>query len=498
MVTSTQKNSWDKGNGQQARRKLAHNAHFPPFEKRFRSMLRIALPLILTVVAGLTVMLPATLPTEVRSALFGFAVATILWSTTKLHASYVALGSVIITTLTGGGSQELLFQSLASDVIWLMIGAFILGGAMQATGLAERLASLIVNRARTVRGVLWLLTTVLQFLSFFVPSTSGRAAVVMPIFHSISHTVGEKAIRRTLALLIPTIILVTTISTLIGASSHLIAVDMLRQTFNQNISFAQWVLWGFPFGVTASYVSCWVIMRLFLDKECLHYELQPRERRPGVDTCFSRNQKFTLAVLLLMIGLWLTEALHGIQIATVTVVGALILTLPGFGVIRWKEGINAVSWNLILFVGAALALGRTLIESGAAQWLIDQLFSLCNIDGMRSTFLILLVIGVISLTSHLYITSHTTRAVVMIPPILYFASSLNLNATAVLFICTVGMDYCLTFPVSSKALLMFQETDEETFQPTDLLRLSSILIIVHILLIIVFYYGYWKWTGLAL
>jgi glycerate 2-kinase len=69
---------------------------------------------------------------------------------------------------------------------------------------------------------------------------------------------------------------------------------------------------------------------------------------------------------------------------------------------------------------------------------------------------------------------------------------------AVLFISTVGMDYSLTFPVSSKALLMFQELENETYQPSDLLRLSAVLLIAHLALIVIFYYGYWRWIGLAL
>jgi di/tricarboxylate transporter len=117
---------------------------------------------------------------------------------------------------------------------------------------------------------------------------------------------------------------------------------------------------------------------------------------------------------------------------------------------------------------------------------------------LQSTLLALLLIGFMSLTSHLYMTSHTVRAVALVPPFLYLANSLDLNATAVLFISTVGMDYCLTLPVSSKAILVFQETDVETFRPADLLRLSAVLVLAHMALMVVFYYGYWQWTGLAL
>lgn len=481
------------------RESLRPAAEPPPRKPRFRWVVGAILPLTLLVVAGVAVSLPETLAFEARMALFGFAFATILWSTTKLNSAYVALGAVMLTIVLGGAEQEELFDSLASDVVWLMIGAFVLGGAMRVTGLAGRLTGVVVKRAKTVRGVFWMITTVLIPLSFFIPSTSGRAAVVMPVFNSISEAAGDRKITRALALLMPTVILVATISTLIGAGSHLIAIDLLDEISGESISFAQWAMWGVPFGAAASYISCGIIMKMFLDKDRLARELRPGARREEAEAApFSRDERVALFVLLAMVGLWLSEALHGVEIATVTVAGALLLTFPVVGVMKWKDGLKAVSWNLIIFVGAALALGNALIESGAAQWIIDNLFTLSGVAGIESTFLILLVIGFISLTSHIYMTSHAARAVALVPPFLYLAGSLDLNATAVLFISTLGMDYCQTFPVSSKALLMFQEQETETFQPADLLRLSAVLLIVHILLVVVFYYGYWQWTGLAL
>lgn len=467
----------------------------PVQSRRLRWVVDAMLPLALTVVAGIAVLLPETLPAQARVALFGFALATILWSTTKINAAYVALATVLLVILAGGSPQEQLFDALASDVIWLMIGAFVLGGAMRATGLAERLTSLVVSRAKSIGGMLWMMTTVLIPLSFFIPSTSGRAAVMMPVFRSIDDAVEDKKITRALALLVPTIILVSTITTLIGAGSHLIANDLLAQIADERISFAKWALWGAPFGIAASYISCFVIMRLFLDRDRLGQRLDVARRENGSLSAKERN---TLVVLLLMVALWLTEGVHGLEIATVTMVGALVLTLPGLGVMKWKDGLKAVSWNLIIFVGAALALGRALIDSGAAEWIIDRLFVVSGVRGTESVLLSLLIIAFISLTSHIYMTSHAARAVALVPPMLYLASTLDLNPVAVLFISTLGMDYCLTFPVSSKALLMFQEAEGETYQPADLLRLSSVLLLIHLVLIVLFYYGYWQWTGLAL
>ncbi|WP_242065733.1 hypothetical protein [Nostoc paludosum] len=51
--------------------------------------------------------------------------------------------------LCGGISQEEFFESLGSDVVWLMIGAFILGSAVKHAGLAFNLEAPIAFSRKT-------------------------------------------------------------------------------------------------------------------------------------------------------------------------------------------------------------------------------------------------------------------------------------------------------------------------------------------------------------
>lgn len=465
------------------------------YYRPFRWVVNAVLPLTFTVVAAVAVLLPTSIDTPARIVLFIFATTVILWATTPFNGAYVALVAVVSLVLSGVTPQEAFFAALASDVVWLMIGAFIVGSAVQRTGLAARLTAFVVARAGTVRGVFWLLTTVLIPLALVLPSTSGRAAVAIPVFRSVAAAAKNRTITRALAILVPTIILVSTIATLIAAGLHLVAVDLLDRISGVRISYTKWILYGLPFAVVASYLATWVIQHLFISKECLALTLCVPQQ---AQLALSPAEKTTLGIVLLMVVLWLTEHWHGLEIATVTVVGALLLTLPSVGVLSWKAALKAVSWNLIIFVGAAIVLGETLIDTGAAQWIIDQLFAASGILTTDDPLLLLLILSLITLTSHIYITSHTARAVALVPALLFIASSLELNPVAVLFLGTVGMDYCLTFPVSSKALLMFYELETETYQPSDLLKLSAVLLIIHLLLIIAFYYGYWRWIGLAL
>ena len=261
------------------------------------------------------------------------------------------------------------------------------------------------------------------------------------------------------------------------------------------ISYLKWLLYGFPLGAAASYIVCFVVSRVFLDRELRSrvLDIPPRASSP-----FNRQEKTTLFIAGLLMLLWLTSDWHGLEIATVTALGSLLLTLPRVGVLKWKKAVENVPWNLIIFVGAALILGRALTDSGASTWLIERLLTFADMRSGQPTFLILIVLTILALTSHIYMTSHVARAAAFLPPVLALSRSLGLNQTAAIFIVTVALDYSMTLPVSSKALLMFQELTVETYSPEDLLKLSALLLPLHLILFVLFYYGYWKWIGLAL
>jgi anion transporter len=432
-----------------------------------------------------------------RWSLLIFCSTVLLWILTKPNVSYVAMVATLALVLTRTIPQGRVFEALGNEIIWLMIGAFILGSAIQKTGLSARLNQLIVDRAKTVSGLFWLMTALIIPLSFLIPSTSGRAAVTLPIFRSVATELRDPKISRGLAILMPTIILVSTIVSLVGAGSHLIANELLMQMAGQHISFGQWALYGLPFGIIASFVSCGAILYIFLDRRQRKQPLQI-SIESAVKSKFSRMECMTLLIALSMLALWLTEGLHGLKIATVSILGAVLITLPNVGVMSWKEALKSVSWNLIIFVSSALVLGQSLVQTGASKWVIDHTFNMSGIANQESQVMVLLILTAIALTSHLYMTSHAARAVALVPAFLSLAATLNLNPVAVMFIGTLGMDYCLTMPVSSKALLVYQDCEDKTFNSRDLFRLSLIMIPLHLGLVVVFYFTYWHWVGLKL
>jgi anion transporter len=428
---------------------------------------------------------------EARIALFAFGLALLLWTGTRLPAAAVALGGALLAVLGGAVPQRALLEGFGNGVVWLMIGAFMLGGAVRATGLAEHLTSLVAGRARSVGGLLWLVTLALGPLALVIPSTSARAAIALPVLRPLAEAAGDPRVTRALMLLAPVTILVSTAGSLVGAGSHLIANEILAEAGGERIGFAAWLLYGLPFAVIACAMSCVAIGWLFLDRRTRQ---RPLRVAVGTPAPLGGPAWATLGIGAGMVLLWLGSAWHGLDPATVAVLGALALTAPRIGPLGWKEALGSVSWDLVIFVAAALVLSEALIATGAAAWLLGALSSAFGLGAGRGGLALLAGIAALSLTAHLYMTSHAARTAALLPPLLLLAEGAGLPLAAVAFVATVGIDYCLTTPVSSKALLMFQEAGG--WRPADLLRLSTLLLPAHLLLMTLFALSWWRWVGL--
>jgi anion transporter len=463
-------------------------------ELSIRSLVIISIHILFMV----AVLLIDALDYRAKISLFAFLSAMTLWIATKIPAGFVAIALIAFIILMNAAEPDLLYHSLSEKVVWLMIGAFIIGEAVKVSGLAERLTHSILSKSNKKNNLLFGLSSVLFTSAFFIPSTSGRAALSMPIIEQMSQRFSTKE-RSVLAILAPVIILMSTSATLIGAGSHLIGIGLLESTVDQTISYIQWFIWGVPFAIVITLLSVLVIKWTLWPKDGLKEieNVQPEEKI-RYKKQFNGKEKKTIILISFLIAGWMTESLHGYDIAFITMIGAILIMMPNYGIISWKQGISSVSWNLIIFVAAATALGKVLVDTGIVKWIEEEMLNVLHLFIGAPEWLIVLIILLVTVTSHLYITSHTTRAIVFIPGLLLFSETIGINPSTVVFLSLIGMNYCVTVPVSSKALLLFYEEGEISFNASHLLKISAILMPLYILAIMLFYFTYWQWTGMHL
>lgn len=418
-----------------------------------------------------------------------FVVSLVLFVMTSLPPTLVAL-LLLTTGIVLGLPKTLLFNSFDQDIIWLMIGAFMVSGVLEQSGLIQRMTTWVLSQGQT-RKMNRLIFSLVQVVSIVIPSTSSRAVILLPLYQQIIAKLPQH--KTFYSLLFPVLILMGSNLTLLGAGSHLIGMGLLQAQNKDALSYFEFLYLAAPFGVMIAIISVWVIYRYtHMSNVSTGVDEQSKISQP-----YTNHEKKTLILLIITVIFWLTEWLHHIDIAVITFFIALMMTLPVFNMMTFKDSLKFINWNLILFVAAASALGTLLVEYKVIDQLQKSLFSKLTTMTHIHDGIILILICVVTVLSHLMITSHTTRAVVLIPSFLVLSELYQLNATSVVFIALIGMNYCLTFPVSSKALLVFFEGNAG-FSSKQLMKLSLILTPIYIMLMVLFYYCYWQPIGLTL
>jgi sodium-dependent dicarboxylate transporter 2/3/5 len=436
---------------------------------------------------------PSELSTDGRLSLTAFLAAVYLWVFTGADDTLVAVAAALVLAVTGVLSPGGLVGSAADPTIWLLLGAFVIAGAAAGSGLAGRITAAVASRAGSVSGLFYLLTGALMATAFVIPSTSGRAALAVPVFTGLAATIDDRRVVRALALLFPAIVLLSAIASLIGAGAHLVTAEILSRTGAAELDFARWMLLGLPFALASCFATTWVIMRLFLRGE-------ERRRPVRLDLDgggpLSRDELVVLAVVGGLIALWCTEPLHGLDNTLVAVLGALVVMLPRLGVAGFRDSLGAIDWSLLVFLAATLALGESLIDSGAARWLAGGVLGVLSGPLGDAPFAVVAIVAAVSLLSHLVINSRTARASVLIPLVVLVATTLGHDPAALAFVSTAAAGFCLTLTVSAKPVLMFSRLDRPTYEPRDLLRLSRTLLPLHLALLLAFAFLVWPLLGL--
>ncbi|MCU0270135.1 MAG: SLC13 family permease [Acidimicrobiales bacterium] len=467
-----------------------------PTTRRPAEVQRAALVLLAgTAVAWL---LPGLDGTDARLTLAVFLATAGLWATTRLDETKVALGAVALLVVAGIVDPATAVAPATNPTTWLLVGAFALAAAVDRTTLPARLVAHTVRRARTVRGLFWWSTLAVGATAFVIPSTSGRAALLVPVHTSLAGALGDRRVSRALSLLLPVVVLFTAVASLLGAGAHLVTVQLLAEQGAPAPGFATWALLGVPVAAASAALACTTILRTFLTAEerrrpLDHDALATASRPPAGGTHADGVVRAVLVALLLG---WVTEPWHGIS-AGVLVLGAVALLTLGprrVRVLSAGDAGRAVSWDLVVFLLASLVLADALVDTGAADALAAG--ALRPVTDAPTLVVVLAILGV-SLLAHLVVTSRTARSSVLIPIVVPVGLSAGLDPTAVAFLSTAAAGYCITLPASAKPVALFARLDG-AYGPADLRRLSSRLLPAHLALFALFAFGVWPALGLPL
>ena len=180
------------------------------------------------------------------------AIASGLFVSGKFRSDIIALCSLIALMLAGVLTPEEALSGFSNNVVIMMIGLFVVGGAIFQTGLAKMISSRILKLAGSSGLKLFLLVMLATASIGAFVSNTGTVALMLPIVVSLANNAGVNPGRLLMPLAFASSM--GGMLTLIGTPPNLIISDTLSNAGYEPLSFFSFVPVGIICIVTGTLV----------------------------------------------------------------------------------------------------------------------------------------------------------------------------------------------------------------------------------------------------
>ena len=446
--------------------------------------------------AMLVAVLLAMFPLKQHPALFSYSASVVLitllfWSTGFIPPFMAGLIFFALATIFKLTDPSALFSGFGSAAVWLIISGFVIGSAISESGLSRRLAALIapaltMSYPRMIAG----LVISAMLLGFVMPSSVGRAVVMLPIGMALAEQLGFSrgsngrigiATALALACNMPSLaVLPANIPNMIlaGASENL---------FNVHFGYAEYLFLHFPIlGLLKSAIIVTLVVYLFPAK------IDKTQMAAATDIeAYDVVKQVKLGMLLIITLLfWITDSWHGINPAWVGLTTAIILLLPKWGIIEPKRFNQSVDFSTVIFVAAALGLGVLVNQSGLGSEL-GQVFSQYLPLSQGASFLNFMSLSLISTLTGLVATVPGVPTV-LTPMAADLANATGFSLPAVLMTQVIGFSTVI-FPYQAPPLILAMQLSQESL--AHLLKITLPLALITLLVLMPLDYLWWQLLG---
>jgi len=396
-----------------------------------------------------------------------FVSALVLWVTKPVPIYITSLFVIIGLPLTGAVAEaDVAFETLGYEVIWLMVAAFVLTSAMNHTNLGKRFAlNMVTKFGKTPKRTMAVLIVVNFVLAFFVPSTTARASLLVPIVLILLEIYkalpGESKFGKLVMLQGIQNNHFATSMIMTATSSQVLAIGFINEFTGADLGYMHWLMGSLPQAILTATVMFFVGIAIFKpetlknDISAVNEAMKKQLAGLGKMTVQEKKAAFYFGLTLF---LWATGDYHEhflgfeLETAQVAVLSMALILTPKIGVITWKEA--DIKWDLMIFSAGAYAAGKALNKSGGATWLIDKMVTSMGIEHLPLGAVAVVLIA-ISIFSHIIFTSKTVRTTIMMPAALGIAMSLGMDPVRLGLAVAFGIAYTTTLPPHSKVNTLY-------------------------------------------
>lgn len=364
-------------------KKQHRTARNPLSTRAIKTVIAVALPLVLWFLPSSAIGLPDINPIEQR-VLAVFAFAALMWLFNAFSAWTTSMVVVVLLLFCTSDSALWFFKTDASGAtydnlvsykailacfadptIMLFIGGFIIAIAATKSGLDVKLAkSLLLPFGTKSENVLLGFLLVTGLFSMFISNTATAAMMLTFLTPVLRSLPADGKGKIALALAIPIGANIGGIGTPIGTPPNAIALNFLRES-GHVIGFGEWMMVMAPLTIILLLIA-WVILRWlfpFKQKE-IHLEIDDSH----IKTDWRNYVVYvTFGVTIL---LWLLDSVTGVNANVVAMLPVGVFAIAG--VIN-KRDLEEISWSILWMIAGAFALGVALKSTGLGSHLIEAI-----------------------------------------------------------------------------------------------------------------------------
>jgi anion transporter len=385
----------------------------------------------------------------------------------------------------------------------LVTAALFLSSAIEITGLDKRIAFgiLKVMGPKTNRVFVGILLIMLV-LAFVVPSIIARAAIVTPLSLSLVTAFGvdrKSVFARNLLICVGLASSISGIGVLSAGIPNVIAVSFIEQYVHHSVTWIEWLKYSLPLSVMLMVALYLLVTRL----NKFEFAEIPGGREVIEDAYsslgpMSGREKRLSVIWALTIALWGTSGYHKVDVSTVAIIALTLVLSPYVGVVSWKELSNRANvGSIVLIAAASVSLGQALLDTGASGWLARVTLGRLGMQHLPAAIVMAtLVVALIFIRfAFASITSATATLIPTVLALLVSFENPTLPVTGIAIIATFSLYFSFILPVSDPHLMIAYSTD--TFDVKDLMKIGIPLTVIALILLIVFWFTYWRWLSMV-
>jgi di/tricarboxylate transporter len=444
-------------------------------------------------VAAILYLLPLEgLSQQGRACLSLTLMTVIFWAFQIAQAGYISgllLGLMVICKVADPAT---VFSAWTGTTMYLIIGAYLIASAVKHSGLGERIAYwFILHVMRSYRSVIIAIFAMTFILSILIPHPWPRAFLIMSVMGEVikNAKIGNRDATHIGYAVFAASVPVSAIF-LTGDST---INPLVAQYAGVHVGWFDWLrLMGVP-GIVASVLICAAFLLVFRPGEKITIDKESaRIRLTGMGK-LNTKEILVLGWLSVAIVLWATDSLHGIDIGWVTLIVAMLMAMPIAGGLLTPQTWSEVPVQVLVFITAAIAIGRVGGATGMNQWIAATLLP-SAVPG--NPLLLAVMIGGIAVILHMLLGSVIAVMGVAIPAILAYTLPMGINPLAAgLFVLTaVVLHY--VFPFQNMNILVGIGEENGGFSQKETLRFTLPLLLITFIIMVLVEVPWWMLLGI--